>query len=410
MPLSDTKIKTAKPRDKQYRLSDQRGLYCLVKPTGSKLWRYDYRFEGIRKTLALGIYPDVLLKRAREKHQDARRLLDNGIDPSAVKRAEKIALAGKDSFEAIAREWYEKHKPKWSDGYAAKVITRLEQGLFPYIGNKGINEITPPILLLQLKRIEKRGAIELSHRVKGLASQVFRYAIATGRAERDPAPDLKGALAPVVSTHHAAITDPRAVSELLRAIDGFTGTQVVKHALQLSPLLFLRPGELRHGTWDEIDTEKKQWRIPENKMKKRRKHIVPLSDQAIKILEELRPLTERPNKQNYIFPSARSFDRPMSENTVNAALRRLGYAKDEMSAHGFRGMASTILHEQGWQTEYIELQLAHMEGNQVKAAYNHAQHMDERTKMMQAWSDYLYGLKEDEENRVVQLRQRVANE
>ena len=243
-----------------------------------------------------------------------------------------------------------------------------------------------------------------------MASQVFRYAIATGRAERDPAPDLKGALAPVVSTHHAAITDPRAVSELLRAIDGFTGTQVVKHALQLSPLLFLRPGELRHGTWDEIDTEKKQWRIPENKMKKRRKHIVPLSDQAIKILEELRPLTERPNKQNYIFPSARSFDRPMSENTVNAALRRLGYAKDEMSAHGFRGMASTILHEQGWQTEYIELQLAHMEGNQVKAAYNHAQHMDERTKMMQAWSDYLYGLKEDEENRVVQLRQRVANE
>lgn len=408
MALSDTKVKAAKPKEKQYRLTDEKGLYCLVKPLGSKLWRYDYRFEGKRKTMALGVYPDVKLKRARDKHQAARSLLADGIDPSEKKKAEKIAKAGKDSFEAIAKEWHGKQKKKLSESYSSIVLTRLEQDVFPYLGAKKMDEITPPKLLAVLRRVESRGAIETAHRIKQSVGRVFRYAIATGRAERDPTPDLRGALAPTVPQPFAAITDPRRVGELMRAIDGYSGTHIVRSALQLTPLVFIRPGELRQATWSEIDLKNRRWRKTVETMKSRREHIVPLSDQAIAILKDLKPATDR-GPESYVFPSVRSFDRPMSENTVNAALRRLGYSKEEMTAHGFRKTASTILHEQGWESDYIERQLAHMEGNKVRAAYNHAQHLKERVRMMQAWADYLDGLKADEENKVVSLSRR-ANE
>ncbi|HIJ22756.1 MAG TPA: tyrosine-type recombinase/integrase [Gammaproteobacteria bacterium] len=402
MATSDIAIKKAKPREKQYKITDEKGMYCVITPSGGKLWRLDYRFNGKRKTLSLGKYPEISLQDAREDRDKARKQIAKGIDPSEIKKIDKVADAGKDTFEAIAREWHTRNTAKWANSHTVTIIARLEQNLFPYVGTMKMNEITPPVLLATLRRIENRGAVETAHRVKGIAGQVFRYAIATGRAERDPTPDLKGALTPVTTQHHATITDTRKVGELLRAIDGFTGTLVVKCALLLTPLVFLRPGELRHGVWSEINLEEKQWRIPEDKMKKRRKHIIPLSDQAIAILEDIKQLTDR-GPDSFIFPGIRDRKRPMSENTVNAALRRLGYTKEDMTAHGFRSMASTILHEQGWNTDIIELQLAHVEKNKVKAAYNHAQHIEERTRMMQSWANYLDGLQRDKENHVVSI-------
>ena len=352
--------------------------------------------------MALGKYPATSLKKARDNRDDAKALIEDGVDPAEVKKVEKISKAGKDTFEAVAREWHQMQKAKLSGGYFEILITRLEQDIFPYLGAEKLDDITPPVLLKALRRVESRGAIETAHRIKQSIGRVFRYAIATGRAERDPTADLKGALEPPVPKPFAAITDPRKVGALLRAIDGYTGTHVVRCALKITPLVLIRPGELRKATWGEIDFERKQWRKTVETMKSRREHIVPLADQVIEILEELKGATDR-GPESYIFPSVRSFDRPMSENTINAALRRLGYSKEEVTAHGFRKTASTILHEQGWESDYIELQLAHMEGS-VRAIYNHAQHMAARIKMMQAWSDYLDGLRADEENRVVSLR------
>ena len=402
MSTTDAAISKAKPKTKQYKITDDKGMYCLVTPSGGKLWRLDYRFGGKRKTLALGKYPATSLKKARDNRDDAKALIEDGVDPAEVKKVEKISKAGKDTFEAVAREWHQMQKAKLSGGYFEILITRLEQDIFPYLGAEKLDDITPPVLLKALRRVESRGAIETAHRIKQSIGRVFRYAIATGRAERDPTADLKGALEPPVPKPFAAITDPRKVGALLRAIDGYTGTHVVRCALKITPLVLIRPGELRKATWGEIDFERKQWRKTVETMKSRRKHIVPLADQVIEILEELKGATDR-GPESYIFPSVRSFDRPMSENTINAALRRLGYSKEEVTAHGFRKTASTILHEQGWESDYIELQLAHMEGS-VRAIYNHAQHMAARIKMMQAWSDYLDGLRADEENRVVSLR------
>ena len=301
MATSDIAIKKAKPREKQYKITDEKGMYCVITPSGGKLWRLDYRFNGKRKTLSLGKYPEISLQDAREDRDKARKQIAKGIDPSEIKKIDKVADAGKDTFEAIAREWHTRNTAKWANSHTVTIIARLEQNLFPYVGTMKMNEITPPVLLATLRRIENRGAVETAHRVKGIAGQVFRYAIATGRAERDPTPDLKGALTPVTTQHHATITDTRKVGELLRAIDGFTGTLVVKCALLLTPLVFLRPGELRHGVWSEINLEEKQWRIPEDKMKKRRKHIIPLSDQAIAILEDIKQLTDR-GPDSFIFP------------------------------------------------------------------------------------------------------------
>ena len=391
MPLTDKAISNAKPREKQYKLSDQKGLYVLVTKIG-KYFRLDYRFQGKRKTLALGVYPDVTLKEAREKRSDARKQLQNGIDPAQYKKETKDMQKDQaaNSFEAVAREWFTKNKHVWTDGHSRTIIRRLELNIFPWFGARPVASITAPELLTSLRRIEDRGALETAHRVHQICSQVFRYAIATGRAERDPSPDLRGALPPTKPKRMSTITDPEKISELLRAIDGYTGHVITRCALRLAPLFFVRPGELRHAEWSEIDLERAEWKIPAEKMKMRITHIVPLATQAVDILREIEPLTGR---GRYVFPSLRTTQRPMSNNTVLAALRRMGYEKAEMSGHGFRAMASTLLHEQGWPSDAIERQLAHAERNSVRAAYNYAEFMPERRKMMQAWADYLEGIK-----------------
>lgn len=391
MPLTDIAIRNARPKKKQYKLHDAKGLYCLVNKVG-KYFRYDYRYGGKRKTLALGVYPTVKLQEARLKRDDARKLIVNGIDPVQYKKDTKAMHMEKaaNNFETVAREWFVKNNPKWTKKHAKTIISRLEANMFPWLGKKSISEITAPELLVALRRIESRGAVETAHRVKQICGQVFRYAIATGRAERDPSADLKGALASTRSKHMAAITDPKQVGGLLRAIDGYEGHIVTRCALKLAALTFVRPGELRCAEWYEVDFDQAEWRIPAEKMKMRSMHIVPLAEQSIAVLKELEPLS---GHGKYIFPSLRTGQRPMSNNTVLAALRRMGYSKDEMTGHGFRAMSSTILHEQGWPSDVIERQLAHAERNSIKAAYNHAQHLPERCKMMQHWADYLDELK-----------------
>jgi integrase len=391
MALTDTAIRNAKPRKKQYKISDGKGLYLLVTPSG-KYFRLDYRFQGKRKTLALGVYPDVTLKAAREKRDEARRLLQDDIDPSQHRKETKAIQRQqvKNSFEVLAREWFTKNKHIWTHGHSRTIIRRLELNIFPWLGPRPVESITPPELLIVLRRIEDRGALETAHRVQQICGQVFRYAIATGRAERDPSADLRGALSPTKPKRMATITEPQKVGELLRAIDGYSGHLITRSALRLAPLVFVRPGELRKAEWSEIDLQQAEWKIPAEKMKGRIPHIVPLSTQAIDILLEIEPLT---GSGRYVFPSLRTALRPMSNNTILAALRRLGYAKDEMSGHGFRSLASTLLNEQGWNRDAIERQLAHAERNSVRAAYNYAEFLPERKKMMQAWADYLSTIK-----------------
>jgi len=391
MPLTDTAIRNAKPSEIQYKLSDAKGMYVLVKKAG-KYFRLDYRFGGRRKTFALGVYPDVKLQEAREKRDEIRKLIANGIDPAQMRKATKAMQVEQtaNNFEAVAREWFAKHSLNWAESHAKKIIRRFELYIFPWLGGRPVSDITPPELLAVLRRLESRGILETAHRTHQNCGQVFRYAIATGRAERDPSADLRGALAPVRHGRMATITEPRKIGELLRAIEGYEGTPVAKCALRLAPLVFVRPGELRHAEWEEIDLYNAEWRIPAEKMKMKDPHIVPLSKQAIAILDEIYPITGR---DRYVFPSIRTNSRPMSENTVLAALRRMGYTKEEMSGHGFRAMASTVLHEQGWSSDGIERQLAHTEKNSIKSAYNYAQHLPERRKMMQVWANYLDKLK-----------------
>jgi len=390
MSLSDTAIRNAKPKEKPYKIADGKGLYLLVTKSG-RYFRFDYRFGGKRLTLALGVYPDMSLKAAREKHREARQLLANGVDPGqfkkAIKNMDKTRAAN--SFEAVSREWFSKKSPVWAKSHSLKIIARLEQDIFPWLGGKPITEVTAPDLLAALHRIESRGAVDTAHRAKQTCSQIFRYAIATGRADRDPAADLRGALQSINKQHFPTITEPSKMGALLRNMNDYSGSFVVKCALKLAPLTFVRPGELRHAEWNEIDMDQAEWRIPAAKMKMKTTHIIPLSRQALQILKDLHPLT---GSGKYLFPSVRTTDRPMSENTVNGALRRLGYTKEEMTGHGFRGMASTSLHELGWPSDIIERQLAHGERNQVKAAYNHAEYLPDRRHMMQAWADYLDSL------------------
>jgi integrase len=344
------------------------------------------------------VYPDVSLKSARSKRDVARRQLANGIDPGDVRKAEKVAKAGAGSFEAIGREWYSKFSPRWVSSHGARILRRLERDVFPWLGQRPIAGIKAPELLTVLRRIESRGAQETAHRAMQNCGQVFRYAVATGRAERDPTADLRGALPVPKQRHLASITDPKKVGELMRAIDAYEGFFATKCALRLAPLVFVRPGELRKAEWREFNLDEAEWRIPSERMKMREQHIVPLSRQAVGILRELQSLTDRPlfgkaDSPRYVFPSSRSPERPMSENAVLAALRRMGYSKEEMTGHGFRSMASTLLHEQGWTHQAIERQLAHAERNAVSAAYNFSEHLAERRRMMQAWADYLDALK-----------------
>jgi integrase len=390
--LSETKVRGAKPRERPYKLFDERGLYLLVTPTGGRLWRLRYRLGGREKLISLGAYPDVPLKRAREKRDEARRLIADDIDPSAERKAKRTALL--ESFEGVAKEWLELQSKSLAPETISILGARLKSALYPYLGSRPVAAITAQELLAALRRIEARGRHETAHRVRALAGRVLRYAVATGRAQHDVAADLRDALAPVKSKNFSSVTDPVRVGELLRAIDGYYGNPITTLALKLAPLVFVRPGELRAAEWSEFDLPNAEWRIPGARMKMGEPHIVPLARQAVAILRELQPFARG---GRYLFPSLRTRDRPMSNNTINAALRRLGYSSEEQTGHGFRSMASTLLNEHGFPPDVIELQLAHTERNKVRAAYNKAQRLPERRKMMQAWADYLDGLRAGKE-------------
>jgi integrase len=393
MALTVTAINNAKPAAKPTKLADGGGLYLLVNPNGSRWWRLDYRHGGKRKTLSMGVFPDTGLKDARERRDAARKLLAAGIDPGQQRKATKAAGAERaaNSLEVVAREWHAKQSATWVTDHASRIMLRMQNDVFPWMGARPVADITAPELLAMLNRIVDRGAVETAHRVLQNCGQVFRYAIVTGRAERNPAADLRGALPPVKQTSHAAITDPLGVGELLRAMDGYQGTFPTMCALRLAPLLFVRPGELRAAEWAEIDLEAAQWNIPAERMKMREPHLVPLPSQAVAILCELHALTGR---GRYVFPGARSPKRPMSNNAVNAALRRMGYDKNTMTGHGFRAMARTILDEVlHVRPDYIEHQLAHAVRDPNGRAYNRTAHLPERRAMMQQWADYLDTLK-----------------
>jgi len=390
--LTDTAIRNAKPKDKTYVLNDGRGLNLEISPKGGKWWRLRYTFGGKPNRISLGTYPEISLVQARERREEARKLIAQGIDPSNARKDARVQEQQQiETFELVARQWHEKFNSKWTPGHAARIMTSLQQDAFPWIGSKAIRSILPPEVLSVARRVESRGAIETAHRLVGNIGMVFRYAVAAGLADSDPTRDLRGALSPTNEKHHASLTEPGTVGELLRTIETYKGSLITRCALKLAPLTFVRPGELRHAEWSEINEEAAEWRIPAHKMKMRTQHIVPLSKQALAVLEEIKPLT---GTGRYVFPGERTASRPMSENTVTAALRRLGYAKDEMTGHGFRSIASTLLNELGWNRDAIERQLAHAERNNVRAAYNFAEFLPERRKMMQAWADHLDTLRE----------------
>ena len=392
MKLTDNKIKSLKPRDKQYKISDGKNLFLLVTPNGAKYWRYKYIFNGREKVLAIGVYPNISLSKAREERNLAKQQLANGNDPSFIKQThyKNKKQAIQNSFEHIAREWHNKFLSKWTDKHALTIISRLEKNIFPWIGNKPISDITSMEVLKLLHKIELRGAKETAHRVLQICGQIFRYAVITAKIESDPSAALKGALAPVKKKHYASITNPVEISKLLLSIDNYKGYLVTKCALKLAPLVFVRPGELRKAEWAEFNFDIAEWRIPPEKMKMKTLHIVPLATQTIHILHELHSVT---GSGKYLFPGLINNYRPMSDNTINYALRRMGYTSEEMTAHGFRSTACTILNEQGWNKDAIERQLAHSERNNIRAAYNYAEYLPERKKMMQEWANYLDKLK-----------------
>jgi integrase len=391
--LTDIRVRSAKPSKGPVKLSDGGGLHLLIQPHGSKLWRLAYRFAGKQKTLALGVYPTVTLHEARERRDAAKRLLVKRVDPSTQRRLDKRATGTGNTFKAVAEEVLSKLE---KEGRAYVTLAKKRSLLafaYPFLRDRPIGEITPPELLAVLRTVEARNRHETARRLRSTFGIIFRYAIATGRAERDSSADLRGALTSPNVRHRAAIIDPAGIGALLRAIEGYEGHPVTKAAIRLAPLLFVRPGELRHAEWSEFDLDTAEWRIPAAKMKMRRAHRVPLSRQALAILHELEAMT---GGGRWLFPSVRSASRPMSENTLNAVLRRLGYGPDEMTAHGFRSMAATRLNEMGcWNPDAIERQLAHQEANDVRRAYTHAaEYWPERVKMMQAWADYLDMLRE----------------
>uniref|UniRef100_D5X4J3 Integrase family protein n=1 Tax=Thiomonas intermedia (strain K12) TaxID=75379 RepID=D5X4J3_THIK1 len=388
--LTDAALRRAKPTDKLQRLRDGDGLYLLLRPDGKRWWRFDYRYGGKDKTLSVGVYPDVTLARARQRADEIRQQLLDGIDPSIARKAKVTGVvAGEvsDSFEIIAREWHAGRAPTLSGNTSKNILLRLQNNAFPYIGQKSVRELRAPDVLDVLRRIEERGLGETARRVHQLIAQVMRYAVATGRADADPTPALRGALKPVMVRHHAAVIEPAELGAMLRAFDGYTGGVVVRTALQLQVMLFVRPGELRHMEWAELDLGGAQWRIPGEKMKMREPHIVPLPRQAVALLKDLQPFSCR---SRYVFPSPRSKDRPMSENAVNVALRTLGYDRDTVTGHGFRATARTILDEKlRYRVEVIEMQLAHAVRDPLGRAYNRTKYLEERKDMMQAWADYL---------------------
>ncbi|AST27441.1 phage integrase central domain-containing protein [Ralstonia pseudosolanacearum] len=392
MALTDTAIRNAKPADKPIKLFDGGGLFLHVTPAGQRYWRLKYRFAGKEKLLAIGVYPEIGLKEARDRREEAKRLLGEGVDPSVERKVRKVATVERaaNSFEAVAREWHAKYAPGWSESNAKKVLARLENDVFPWLGGRPIAEVKAPELLGVARRVESRGALDTAHRVLQTCGQIFRYAVATGRAERDPSGDLRGALPPAKGKHYAAPTDPKEVAGLLRMFDGFTGTFIVKCALLLAPMVFVRPGELRAAEWADIDLDAAEWRFVSSKRDVA--HIVPLSTQAVAILRDLHALT---GHGRYLFPGARDKAKPMSEAAINAALKRMGIdTQKEFTGHGVRPIARTILREVlGFEAEVIELQLAHRKKDPNGAAYDRVAFLAVRKQMMQAWADYLDELK-----------------
>ena len=391
MSLTNTAVQNAKPGKTTRKLFDERGLYLEISPAGGKWWRLKYRIGDKEKRLSLGIYPDVSLKEARDRRDAARKLIANEVDPSENRKAQKQAQAERatNSFEAVAREWFTEYSRSWAESHRVRLLRLFDRDIFPWIGGRPIAEITAPELLPVIRRIEARGALETAHRARGACGQVFRYAIATGRAFRDVAADLRGALPPAKGQHFAAKTAPKEFAPILRAMDGYRGTLTVRCALRLAPLVFVRPGELRKAEWAHFDLDGAEWRYMVTKTKT--PHIVPLSRQALDILREVKPLT---GNGRYVFPCARSNERPMSDNAILAAMRRVGIEKYEMTGHGFRAVARTILDEVlGVRPDFIEHQLAHAVRDPNGRAYNRTAHLPERRVMMQRWADYLDRIK-----------------
>ena len=398
MKLTDTFIRHVTANGKAQKHSDGGGLFLYVTPTGKKSWRLAYRFAGKQKLLSLGPYPSVGLREAREKREDAKKLLREHSDPSEARRQAKEAAAeaARNSFEDVAREWYAKYSPKWVPAYRKAVIRIMEENLFPHIGKRPVNAITPKELLAILRRVEERGALTIAHKALRDTGRIFRYAVVTGRAEHDIAADLRGALAPTANGHHAAITEPVAVGELLRKIYAYDGNFFISRALRLAPLVFVRANELIRAEWTEINLEAAEWRIPAERMKMKQIHIVPLSRQALTIFRELH---EKSGDGRFVFPGNRAGnDGPMYRGGPLRVLRQIGCATGEHTFHGFRSMASTLLNELGYNADWIERQLAHCERNGVRAAYNYAEYLPERRRMVQAYADYLDGLRCASEN------------
>jgi integrase len=392
MALTDAKIKTAKPSTKNQKLSDGQGLFLLIKPSGGKYWRMKYRFDNKEKLLAIGVYPDVSLANARKAKEQARSLLAEGIDPMAKKKALKLAKgeAAANSFKVVAMEWLEQRGKKSESG-DARLMRILEKDLFPSLGNTAISEIKAPDVLQALRKIESRGALDVVRKARQTAGQIFRYAVSTGRAERDPTPDLKGALKTGTTKHYASITEPKEVGKLMLAIHAYQAGPIVMSALRLAPLIFCRPGELRQLEWQEVNLEEMRIDLPPEKMKMKEPLIIPLSSQAIEILKEIQLHT---GSGRFVFPNARSLSRPMSDNGLRIALRTMGYTNEDMTVHGFRAMARTLLDEQlNFPVDWIEHQLAHAVKDVNGRAYNRTKHLSQRKEMMQTWADYLDSLR-----------------
>lgn len=410
MKLTDIQVKTTKPKEKDYKLSDGGGMYLLVTATGGKLWRMKYRFDGKEKLLSFGAYPDLSLAEARNKRHDARNLLAHDIDPSVNKKTTSAARKelSANSFEAVGREWHKKQvdDKAWTTDHAATILTRMEKDMFPWIGKIPVTEILAKEIKAVLDRVKARGKIETARRCFTIMRQVYKYAIMTGKAQYDISAGFQGYLPAISQTreHMASVTDPKELAPLLRAIDGYQGGFVTQCALKLMPMLFVRPGELRHMEWSELDLDGAEWNIPASKMKMKTPHLVPLSLQVIEILTEIKPLT---GNAKYVFPSTRSHDRPMSDNTINAAFRRMGFDSETITGHGFRATARTILDEVlSFRTDFIEHQLAHAVKDPNGRAYNRTAHLVERRKMMQTWADYLDGLKVGA--KVIPFKQKTA--
>lgn len=393
MPLTDLEIRRSKPKDKPYTLNDGNGLSLLIEKNGSKGWRFRYRFNGKPKLLSLGTYPTTSLNDARQKRDEAKKLVVAGINPSDIRKQEKIerqAVYGT-TFEGITREWYEKRVDRWSESYAEEMLSTFEKDVFPIIGHRPISEIKPMELLHVLSKLDERGATEKLRKVRQRCGEVWRYAIITGRAEYNPAPDLASAFSPHKKEHYAFLN----VDELpafFNALNAYTGSQIVKLAARLLIITGLRPGELRQAEWSEINFENKVWEVPKERMKKRRPHCVPLSDQAINILEQLKSMTGR---YSFIFPGRIQHSKPLSEMAMNVLFRRIGYG-GRVTGHGFRHTMSTILHEQGYNTAWIEIQLAHVDKNSIRGTYNHAQYLEGRREMLQWYADYMETLESGE--------------